>query len=190
MTIKPYDSSSSIPSGFIEIYTGSFPPEERRGWLTEADAEDFIRSHPQMRCVLAFDDSDGTLAGFLTYWRLGCATYYGEHLAIRPDLRNRGLGAQLIAWLKSESADRVLLEVELPDGGGMASRRIAMYQRHGFVPHPEIDYVQPPYSPEKEGVRLMIMSSPKVNPAPLLPELCRCVYGVDGLTTDGTRGVC
>lgn len=183
MEIKKYDPNTGLPKGYIELYIGSFPNEERRDWESNADAERFIRSHPEISVLLAYTP-DGEFAGFLNYWLLTKpdteeAVYYGEHLAIRPEMRNQGIGAQLIAELKRLTSDKIIMEVELP-ADEMACRRIAMYERHGFVTHPDIRYMQPSYAAGKEPIELLLMSSPTVKPTPaLIARLKHLVYGQD-----------
>lgn len=172
----PYIPGKPLPKGFIELYIESFPPEERRSWQSNADAERFIASHPDMSVLLAFDDK-GDFAGFWNYWYLNDTDIYGEHLAVSPRLRNQGLGAALISELKRISHNRIMIEVELPEDE-ITRRRIAMYERHGFVQHPEIEYNQPSYTTGESSIPLLIMASPELDPAPLIPRLKSLVYGV------------
>lgn len=183
MTIKRYLTETKLPEGYIDLYIRSFPDEERRDWQTNEDAERFISSHPEMRVLLAFS-SEGEFVGFLNYWLLSDSddetqrVFYGEHLAITPEMRNQGIGAGIIAELKRLTSDRILMEVELPEDE-MAHRRIAMYERHGFVTHPDIKYLQPSYARGKEPIELMLMSSSTVEPTPeLVSRLKHLVYGV------------
>lgn len=181
MTVERYLTETKLPEGYIDLYIRSFPDEERRDWQTNEDAERFISSHPEMRVLLAFSP-EGEFVGFLNYWLLSDSgdeaqeVFYGEHLAIKPEMRNQGIGANIIAELKRLTSDRILMEVELPEDE-MACRRIAMYERHGFVTHPDIKYLQPSYAPGKEPIELMLMSSPCVHPTQaLIARLKRLVY--------------
>ena len=49
-------------------------------------------------------------------------------------MRGNGIGGAVIERLREESDKPLLLEVELPDSGPMAVRRIDFYRRHGLEP--------------------------------------------------------
>ena len=71
----------------------------------------------------------------------------------------------------------VVLEVELPEEGEMAKRRIGFYKRHGFKEYPEFHYIQPPYSPDLSSLEMMIMASAEIDPGHIRDLLYGFVYG-------------
>lgn len=120
-----------------QLFESAFPPEERRTtdrWLA-------LIEQGCVTCHVA--RYDGRFAGFLTVWDLG-AFRYGEHFAIEPALRGQNIGAAMMQHVLSSSPKPFVLEVELPDTD-IARRRIAFYQRLGFVLC-DRHYLQPPYN--------------------------------------------
>ena len=97
----------------------------------------------------------GERVGFISLWTLRNVVFI-EHFAIRSEYRNKGYGGAALDALK-KCFPKMILEAEPPESE-IASRRIAFYQRAGFV---LIDgpYMQPSYH-GGEGVRLVIMSYP------------------------------
>lgn len=175
MEIRYYDPAAPLPEGFIELYHESFPADERRKWTTNEDARQFFLTNRDCRAFLGFD-SEGNFVGLLIYWHLGDHLLYCEHLAVCPKMRGKGIGSKMISRLKDVSGDRIIVEVEPPETE-IARRRIGFYERLGLVAHPEIEYVQPPYSPESNALNLLIMNSPKLNPVPHIALLKEKVYG-------------
>lgn len=163
-----------IPSEIKELYLTAFPEKERRDWNSILQ---LIDSEPAFRFFII--SSGGATAGFITAWTLGAVTYV-EHFATLPQLRGRGIGANVIRQLKAESAAPVALEVEMPGSSPEADRRIAFYIRCGFTAHPQFHYVQPPYSPSQPPVRLMLMTSePSMDLEAVSTLIHRKVYGQD-----------
>ena len=54
----------------------------------------------------------------------------------------------------------MVLEAEPYDSGELAKRRIAFYERQGFVVN-EYEYIQPAIAKGEEPIPLIIMSSPR-----------------------------
>ena len=81
------------------------------------------------------------------------------HFAVRKSCRNGGLGAVLLTQLTAQSRKPVILEVELPTGE-LEARRIAFYERNGFVMNP-FEYMQPAMGEDRHAIPLRIMSYPK-----------------------------
>nr|WP_225986612.1 GNAT family N-acetyltransferase [Rufibacter sp. LB8] len=134
-----------------QLYEEAFPAEERR-------------SLNQQEALLATDDyqflavhTEIGLAGLVGIWHLEEFTFL-EHVAVSPSQRGAGIGQNLLALLKIQFPGKWVLEVE-PPLNVLSQRRIAFYQRAGFVLN-DFPYQQPPYSPEKSWVPLQLMSFP------------------------------
>jgi ribosomal protein S18 acetylase RimI-like enzyme len=122
---------------FRDLYESAFPPEERDD--TDKLVEGLLDgSRP---CLAA--RKAGDLAGFAVYSVLGeTRIAFLEYLAVRPELRNQGIGAQLLQEFKRRIGERVpsmrgiVFEVDPPDDATGAeaqlrARRIAFYERNG-----------------------------------------------------------
>ena len=158
------------------IYNEAFPPEERREW------DDIVKRSASADSPMEFFNVmyRGRKAGLITCWRFEDFDYV-EHFAVDPKLRGRGVGAAAIEALAAMSAGRgvpVVLEVELPETGRDAVRRIGFYERCGFKAHKDFKYVQPPYGPGLPEVELMLMTcGPKVDLDKVTDVLHSQVYG-------------
>lgn len=128
----------------------AFPYEERR---TSRDERKLlgIKNFRFERIVC-----DGKTVGCTAYWQFDEFVFL-EHIAINSEERGKGYGSETLRLLEKTYGKPIVLEVEPPDGG-YASKRIAFYQRNGFVLNRKNDYIQPSYHGE-EGVPLLIMSS-------------------------------
>lgn len=147
MTLTIEAPKPSLLSLAEQLYTDSFPPEERRPWDDIANG-----NGPELHMVFA----DGKFAGFVTTWDLGSWTYI-EHFAIMPDRRGGGIGAMALSVLKEMNCRPLLLEAEPPcEENPMAARRIEFYRRNGFFLL-DYDYIQPPYAPGLTSVPLRLM---------------------------------
>ncbi len=156
------------------IYHASFPEEEQRPW---ADLVERVRSE-KIILEKACDES-GAVLGFATVWRFPEFSYI-EHLAVDASARGLGVGGRLLDAVVHGEDKPVLVEVEPAATGDDARRRIAFYERHGFVQYPDFAYVQPPYSPGLPEVPLMFMVSQNVGDdvlASMAATLHREVYG-------------
>lgn len=141
----------------MKLYIDSFPAEERRDWADGSDLLTFMAEHPDEFGIYCMRGADGTPAAFMTVWNLG-RFRYAEHLMAAPQLRGGGIGGRLLDTVCAASDLPLILEVEPPAMNDMAQRRIGFYLRHGFTPHYDIEYVQPPYSADKPEVPLLLMS--------------------------------
>lgn len=138
---------------FKELYETSFPAEERREWgKIVRFAEE--ASHPLSFYEILWK---GKAAGFLTAWDLPDGWMYVEHFVVAEPLRGKGIGEQAIR-LFCASHSKVVLEVELPSMGKTAQRRIAFYERCGFAPHEDFEYIQPSYGEGLPEVEMMLMT--------------------------------
>jgi Acetyltransferases len=133
-----------------ELYNSSFPPEERRNF------DELLRlCQNESRQAFNLIVKGGSPAGFLITWNLDEFIFL-EHFAVDHHLRGRGIGKESIRlWLSGQHLP-VVLEVEPPVHADQ-KRRILFYEQLGFLLY-EVEYWQPPYSPEKNAVRLFLMS--------------------------------
>ena len=108
----------------------AFPPEER----VPASLLALNALRRPVR-LLAFYDGD-VFAGFLN----ACFTdrmVYALYLAVNDEVRSRGYGSRILAWLKAEAGARpVALEIEMLDDAApnaeQRERRLRFYERNGF----------------------------------------------------------
>lgn len=137
------------------LYHNSFPKEERRPWESLVS----LIGTPFFTLYIATDTATGRMAGFMTMWRLPRAMYV-EHLAVEPSMRCNGVGGMLVDMAREVAGTLPLVvEVELPETGPDASRRISFYERHGFSVIEDVTYFQPPYAPGLPDVQLLLMST-------------------------------
>lgn len=86
----------------------------------------------------AIEEND-ELVGFFIYWDLEDA-YYIHFIAVRPEMRNRKIGQQVLDWVATNLHKPVFLESEIPYDE-ITTRRLNFYKRNGFselVNDPEI----------------------------------------------------
>lgn len=136
---------------FIErVYTDSFPQDERRDF---DEVVRLIRENDDFTIALLSNGEQPV--GFISYWPWSDFTYM-EHFAIDNRFRGAGYGAESMTALLKLLDKPAVLEVEKPTDD-LSKRRIAFYQRLGFVlnTHP---YIQPPYSPDRQPLELYLMS--------------------------------
>ena len=142
-----------VPSPATEkLYLSAFPEEERRPIEWWRPLFTSGRAH-----LFEIFEND-VYAGFITLWNLD-GTWYVEHFAIDESLRGSGIGSRVLNTLAEKGFSPMVLEVELEGSSEMADRRVAFYKRHGFISHPEIDYLQPIYAPHLPPVPMMLMTS-------------------------------
>ena len=130
-------STHSIPGpgapwfdDFIELYDAAFPEYQRR---SDADLAAVFRQ-PDYRLDAWL--ADGEFAAFMSWWNFPGIRYV-EHLAVAPDKRSLGIGQKLLqAWLPAAET-LVALEID-PVVDELTRRRLAFYQRVGFVENPDI----------------------------------------------------
>lgn len=140
---------------FEEIYAimeESFPESERR----DKESQRALFGDGRYK-VLAGKDGDGKICAFLAYWELEGFTFM-EHLAVKRALRGKGLGSEFLKSFLRTLEGAAVLEAELPTTD-IAARRIAFYERHGFVLNGNF-YLQPAMGEGKRGVEMKIMSRP------------------------------
>ena len=125
----------------------SFPLEEYRSY----EGQKALLVKPAYRIYAAKEE--GEILGFAAVWQLENWLFL-EHLAVNPQFRNRGIGAELLNFLAEK---RCCLEVELPETD-IARRRIGFYQRNGFFLN-DYPYVQPSLGEGRGPMPLSIMTS-------------------------------
>lgn len=139
--------------GIFHIMKASFPADETRSY----DAQKALFDKKEYSAYGIRSDQ-GSIAAFITLWRFTGFTF-GEHFAVAQELRGAGLGSKIINEASETAEERFCLEVE-PPITNTAKRRIAFYERNGFVLN-DYDYIQPSLSENTEAVRLMMMSCKK-----------------------------
>lgn len=131
----------------------SFPSDERwdkTGFLSEYN-------NPEFRSLVYCPDK---LGGVLNFWDFGSFIYI-EHFAVQPYLRGQGIGAALMDEFSRIADGRMyLLEAEPPQDSPVAARRIAFYERLGFVLN-SYEYIQPAMGEDEHPLPLVIMSAPE-----------------------------
>lgn len=129
----------------------SFPTDERRPY----EKQKALLSEP-MYSIYGVKSDSGQVTAFITVWQFEHFAYV-EHFAVDPDCRGGGMGSAMLREIVSKLSCMVCLEVELPETD-MAKRRIAFYERNGFVTN-DYPYIQPPYSEGQKPLPLIIMTS-------------------------------
>ncbi|NDV65623.1 GNAT family N-acetyltransferase [Bacteroides sp. 224] len=175
INIHPIKTSDTEWYNYMEqLMVNAFPIEEYRDLQVLRNYTDTI-SEFFMNIIF----SDDQPVGFISYWDLG-SFYYVEHFAIDPSQRNGGYGQKLLALLKEELKQPIVLEVELPDEE-MAQRRINFYKRQGFT-FWDLEYFQPPYRTGYEPLPMRLMVNGNMNPdkdfESIRKRIHESVYGV------------
>ncbi|MFN0093661.1 MAG: GNAT family N-acetyltransferase [Dehalococcoidia bacterium] len=118
------------------IYEASFRPEERDPW------DDFVATAADPRCAVVAGLSEGEVIGFWAAARYEDPNLaYLAYLAVDPERRSQGAGAELFGWFEAAYADKVeglFWEVEARDVPGdtpehhaQTHRRVRFYERLG-----------------------------------------------------------
>jgi ribosomal protein S18 acetylase RimI-like enzyme len=147
----PVSNSLELNDDLEQIYTDSFPADERREWQQIKE----LLHHPNFSLNQVF--GDGNLIGLISFWNLPGFIFI-EHFAILESARGKGFGTQVVKQVIEEKSTKVVVEVEEPITES-ARRRIDFYRRFGFSICEGI-YYQPPYSSDKNKVKMLLMSFP------------------------------
>lgn len=157
MPYEDYSTQNPIsPADFQrvwELMDASFPPSERRDYQGQLALLQKDCYH-----LLLLRDVSGKIAAFMAIWRLDGYTFV-EHLAVDGSLRGSGLGGKFLDSLAAWEGQPIVLEVEPPENGEMARRRIGFYQRHGFSLCTQ-PYLQPSLQPQFPYMPLLLMTYP------------------------------
>lgn len=155
------------------LYMDSFPETERRPWDS---VKELISNSSPFYSLYAVTMAD-TFIGFISVWKLPRATYI-EHFAVVADMRSKGIGGTVLNQIIEDAGNEpIVVEVELPDSGQDAPRRIAFYERHGFSAMSDFLYFQPPYAKGLPDVQMMLMTTrPLPDPQAFVIILHTLVY--------------
>lgn len=145
-----------VVAKLLDLYETSFPASERRD---RTKLTDMIGTNDFMRFCAIIDNHD-QLAGLFIYWDFP-QFVYGEHFAIFPEMRNHGVGRDLLGHLFAITDKPIYIEVE-PAEDEMSVRRVEFYRRNGFETVTK-DYFQPPYENGGDGLPLWIMAHGQTN---------------------------
>lgn len=152
-----------------EIYalmTQHFIEDERR------DLADFLQAIRRPQYTMYGLWQNGVRVGYAGIWTLN-GMFFMEHFAVVQEYRGRGVGSACLQTLLQRFHSMVL-EVEHPTGE-TEKRRIAFYERNGFVREP-FDYLQPSYH-GGEPLSLELMSYPSHLPDDsIVDEIYATVY--------------
>lgn len=147
----PVTHTNELNAEVREIYESAFPEDERREWAQLLT----LITNPAFRFNLIF--SEQILIGLISLWNFEEFVFI-EHFAIRDSERGKGYGTEVIQNIIS-MAIPVVLEVEEPLSE-MAIKRIRFYERLHFTVS-QGEYFQPPYSKDKQMVKMLLMSYPQ-----------------------------
>ncbi len=164
--LSQVECEAYLESFVRELYTQSFPIEERRAWK---HLRSLLQTEQRLELYFIFVAPDSPLqaavpVAFVTVWHLGTA-YYVEHLAVAPEYRGQGLGLTIVGELL-QRYPRLFLEVEPASTSAIAAQRIEFYRRAGLILSP-LAYIQPPYEPSLPALALALMRSPAIREAEL-----------------------
>lgn len=134
------------------IYHSSFPEMERRN---RDVYEALCRNEPKF--VPDRIEIKGQAAALLWHWEMPKFTYI-EHFAVSKKFRNQGLGSKVLKRFFSKHK-RIVLEIEPPENE-IQERRLAFYQRHGFV-RTGFNYVSAGFGEIAKPHRLELLSYPE-----------------------------
>ncbi len=167
-------TSNVIP--WLELYETAFLPHERLLVATQlrvmrGQAPEFGEAHT----VCAVDGA-GRLAGLMQYsLQQETSAAFLWYIAVRPELRNAGLGAEIYRelWRRLDAAGcrTLVFEVEIPERYAsdeereLAGRRIGFYRRLGARLLTGIQHIQyvGPHQPATP-MHVMVDSRPPLSP--------------------------
>ncbi|MDP2889227.1 MAG: GNAT family N-acetyltransferase [Bacteroidota bacterium] len=163
----PVSNSLELTEDLKQIYVGSFPPDERRDWQKMKE----LLQHSGFILNKVLEDQE--LVGLITVWNIPNFVFI-EHFAILESKREKGIGGQALKQVIAENLKPIIVEVEEPVTDD-ARRRIAFYESAGFSVCDGI-YYQPPYSPDKNKVKMLLMSFPERVLPPEFDEIQTRIY--------------
>lgn len=136
-----------------QIYLDSFPDNERREWSEMKQ----LLIHSLFNVFRITRNK--VLIGIITCWKWPDLLFI-EHFALKELERSQGAGTRVLKQIIEQNPSTIIVEVEEPDTV-QAKRRIAFYQRIGFILCPQ-KYYQPPYTPGNEMIKMWFMSYPEL----------------------------
>ena len=146
------DANKHHFSDAFALYESAFPEVERRD-MTEQER---VLKKPNYHFDLILDGDE--LLGIMLYWEIDELIFL-EHFAVKPQMRNKGIGEASLRLLTSHGKT-VLLEIE-PPVDDISCRRYEFYKRRGFVMNPYY-HIQAKYHPGDSNLELKILSYPKM----------------------------
>ncbi len=156
------------------IYEEAFPPDERREWAQFTE----LLNNPDF--FLKAISNQKKVIGLLTFWNLDDFLFI-EYFAIRNAERGKGIGAKVVNQLLAGTSAPIILEVDEPITE-TAQKRIRFYERLNFSVC-QSEYFQPPYSANKNTIKMLLMSYPDEISDDLFPQtkarIYRMVYGIN-----------
>lgn len=140
--------------GCKDIYMNSFPEDERREMIELEKIND--TGGYFFEAILNND----ALCGIIETWVFP-DFFFIEHLAIIPEMQNKGLGRSVLTSFLSGKNKPVVLEAEVPSDT-ISEKRIKFYNTAGFRVL-DVDYTQPPYYPGKKCVPMLLLSDREIS---------------------------
>lgn len=135
----------------LDIYRTSFPVYEQRR------IQDFPLAFADPGFYYeVFLNETGRVVSILVTWRRQEFVYL-EYFAVDASLRGQGAGQRILEELRDAFPHKLILEIDPPEDG-ISIRRLGFYQRHGFVPNPQFDYMHPPYTDEGDPFPLLLLT--------------------------------
>jgi len=150
--IKIENSDSQEFKEAWEIYESSFPSDERR---TLELQRELIKNKQYNFFIVT---KNKVLVAIITDWNFGDFLFV-EHLAVKEDLRGKGIGTELLKVYLSNNKQKIVLEVEKPETE-IATKRIKFFEKIGFNLN-DFDYIQPPYGKDKNTLPMLLMTYPE-----------------------------
>lgn len=136
----------------IRIYLESFPRDERR----ELKQQSRILPIKNYYFYAILDKNK--IIGICAFWEFK-EFIYGEHIAIRKDLRSKGYGGKIIGkYLTNKKL--IAIESEKPTRSKMAKRRLNLYKKLGFIVN-KYNYKAKPYDETKKSISYLILTYPR-----------------------------
>lgn len=137
-----------------KFFDVSFPYSERK----DADEiMDDIKDDRYYLYAVSLKENEDPIA-ILAYWKLNNCIY-GEYLAVNPELRNSGIGKEILTELKKHIDAPMILEIEKPVDN-ITIRRKGFYERNGFVLNSHKHY-QPAYHKDCAPLEMNVMTYPR-----------------------------
>lgn len=137
------------------LYLDSFPHYERRDF--DKNLEKMATDEQFYFC--AVESPDSTCVALVCYWKWQNLCFV-EHLAVDPQMRGSGLGAQILSNLAMQLPGTViLLEID-PPMDEISIRREQFYIRNGYKVNHYL-HIHPSFEIPSHPHRLVIMSNPR-----------------------------
>lgn len=155
------------------IYTEAFTEVERR----TREEQLRVMSHPCYRFSAVMHA--GAVVGVLAWWRLPGFCFV-EHFAIAKTHRSGGFGGRAMALLQSHVEGPVVVDVEPFGTDYAAARRVAFYNRLGFV-YGDPSVMLPAYEGKADAPSNLMawgMDLDRAGRSRVFETICREVYGL------------